>query len=74
MTNALGWCYPEAQGWMFEAFDDDQIDRYVLPMMRGERHVCYAITEEDAGSDPAEIATTASRDGDHYFSPARNGM
>ena len=41
---------------MFEAFDAGQLDRYVLPMMRGERHFCYAITEEDAGSDPADIA------------------
>ena len=67
VTNALSWCFPEAQAWMFEAFDADQIDRYALPMMRGERHVCYAITEEHAGSDPSEIATTATREGDHYL-------
>ena len=67
VTNALSWCFPEAQAWMFEAFDAGQIDRYALPMMRGERHVCYAITEEEAGSDPSEIATTATCDGDHYL-------
>ncbi|MDP9137327.1 MAG: acyl-CoA/acyl-ACP dehydrogenase [Pseudomonadota bacterium] len=66
VTNALAWCYPEAQGWMFEAFNDEQIERLVKPMMRGEQHVCYAITEEDAGSDPGAIKTTAQRDGDHY--------
>ena len=27
--------------------------RYILPITRGEVHLCYAITEEDAGSDPA---------------------
>jgi alkylation response protein AidB-like acyl-CoA dehydrogenase len=67
VTNALSWCFPEAQSWMFEAFDAAQIDRYALPMTRGERHVCYAITEDGAGSDPSEIATTAIRDGDHYL-------
>ncbi|MET0482905.1 MAG: acyl-CoA dehydrogenase family protein [Aestuariivirgaceae bacterium] len=67
VTNALSWCFPEAQAWMFEAFDADQIDRYALPLMRGERHFCYAITEENAGSDPSEIATTATREGGHYL-------
>jgi acyl-CoA dehydrogenase len=66
VTNALSWCFPEPQAWMFEAFNADQIDRYALPMTRGERHFCYAITEEHAGSDPSEIATTATRDGDQY--------
>ena len=51
---------------MFEAFNAEQIERLVKPMMRGERHVCYAITEADAGSDPDAIRTTARRDGDHY--------
>jgi acyl-CoA dehydrogenase len=67
VTNALSWCFPEAQAWMFAAFDAGQIDRYALPMTRGERHVCYAITEDRAGSDPSEILTTAIRDGDHYL-------
>ncbi len=34
--------------------------------MRGERHECYAITEEFAGSDVGAIAATAVRDGDDY--------
>ena len=66
VTNALGWCYGEAQGWMFEAFSEDQIARIVMPMTRGEIHLCYAITEENAGSDPQAIATTARREGDSY--------
>jgi acyl-CoA dehydrogenase len=66
VTNALGWCFPEAQPWMFEAFNEDQIARYVLPLMRGEEHFCYAITEESGGSDPSAIATTAERRGERY--------
>ena len=67
VTNALGWCYGEAQGWMFEAFNEDQITRLVMPLTRGEIHLCYAITEENAGSDPAAIETTAQRQGDIYL-------
>jgi acyl-CoA dehydrogenase len=63
VTNALGWCYPEAQSWMFEACSPDQIDRFILPMMRGDRHFCYAITEEFAGSDVSEISTRIVTDG-----------
>ncbi|MGE0240743.1 MAG: acyl-CoA dehydrogenase family protein [Parvibaculaceae bacterium] len=66
VTNALGWCYGEAQGWMFEACSEDQIARLVMPVTRGEIHLCYAITEENAGSDPDAIATTARREGDGY--------
>jgi acyl-CoA dehydrogenase len=65
-TNALGWCYGEAQGWMFEACTADQIARYVMPLTRGEVHLCYAITEENAGSDPSTITTTAELNGDSY--------
>ncbi|MCB1380553.1 MAG: acyl-CoA/acyl-ACP dehydrogenase [Alphaproteobacteria bacterium] len=66
VTNALGWCYGEAQRWMFEACDSAQITRYILPMTTGDVHLCYAITEEDAGSDPSTISTTATLDGDDY--------
>ncbi|MGE0007977.1 MAG: acyl-CoA dehydrogenase family protein [Parvibaculaceae bacterium] len=67
VTNALGWCYGEAQGWMFEACSEDQIARIVMPVTRGEIHLCYAITEENAGSDPQAIAATARREGDDYL-------
>jgi len=66
VTNALGWCYGEAQGWMFEACNAEQIERYVMALARGEVHLCYAITEEDAGSDPSAITTFAERKGGSY--------
>lgn len=66
ITNALAWCFPEAQRWMFEACSEDQIERYVLPMSRGERKDCYAITEEGPGSDVSGLSATATRDGDDY--------
>lgn len=66
VTNALCWCLSEAHAWMFQACSEDQIQRYVLPMMRGERVECYAITEAEAGSDNTSIRTTARREADHY--------
>lgn len=66
VTNALAWCYGEAQSWMFDACSPDQIERFILPLMRGERHICTAVTEEGAGSNIEDIATTVRRDGHHY--------
>jgi len=59
ITNALAWCFAEPQSWMFEACSAEQIERYVLPLMRGEKHDCYAITEEGPGSDVASLTATA---------------
>ena len=51
VTNALCWCFSEPHQWMFEACNEDQLQRYVLPLMTGQRKECYAITEEESGSD-----------------------
>ena len=59
VTNALAWCFAEPQSWMFEACSAEQIERYVLPLMRGEKHDCYAITEEGPGSDVSSLTATA---------------
>ena len=67
VTNALSWCFPEAQKWMFDACNDEQIERYVLPMMRGEKKDCYAITESGPGSDVGGLTATAVRSGDGYL-------
>ena len=59
VTNALCWCFSEAQRWMFEACSDGQLKRFVLPLVSGRRKECYAITESGPGSDPDSIETTA---------------
>lgn len=66
VTNALCWCLSEAHAWMFEACSPEQLQRYVLPVMHGQRVECYAITEAEAGSDHSTMRTVARRDGDHY--------
>jgi alkylation response protein AidB-like acyl-CoA dehydrogenase len=66
VTNALGWCYSSTPPWMVAACSPFQMEKWVKPNIRGERHECYAITEADAGSDVDGIKATARRDGDHY--------
>lgn len=66
VTNALCWGMSEVHSWMFDACTEEQIERYVRPLMTGERCECYAITEAEAGSDPGSIQTTASQDGNDY--------
>ena len=65
VTNALCWCFSEPHRWMFEACTDEQLQRFVLPLMSGKRKECYAITESGSGSDVA-IETTARRVPDGY--------
>ncbi|MGH2739530.1 MAG: acyl-CoA dehydrogenase family protein, partial [Actinomycetota bacterium] len=40
--------------------------RYLVPLVRGEKIVCLGISEPNAGSDVANIETTAVRDGDEW--------
>lgn len=67
VTNALSWCFSEPQKWMFAACTDAQIEKYILPMMRGELKDCYAITEAGPGSDVTGIEATAVKSGDDYI-------
>jgi acyl-CoA dehydrogenase len=41
-------------------------EKYLMPVLRGEKKVCFAQTEPDAGSDPGGMRTSAVRDGNHY--------
>ena len=48
-ANALRFCTPE------------QRERYLIPVIEGNRRDCYAVTEPDAGSDPQNQQTTATK-------------
>jgi butyryl-CoA dehydrogenase len=53
--------------WMIrEHGTDEQRDRYLPAMARGERHFAYSMTEPHAGSDVQAIRTRAVRDGDEW--------
>ena len=67
VTNALGWVVHTPASWLPEVATTEQLDRWVVPTIRGERRECYAITEEGAGSDVDAIQATAARDGDDYL-------
>jgi acyl-CoA dehydrogenase len=46
---------------------DDAMRRDVLPRAaEGSLHVCFGLTEPDAGTDTSRITTAAERDGDSY--------
>jgi alkylation response protein AidB-like acyl-CoA dehydrogenase len=66
VTNALGWCVHTPPAWAPQVATPEQMERWILPTVRGEAHECYAITEESAGSDVDAIEATARRDGDDY--------
>ena len=66
VTNALAWVAATPPSWLPGVATSYQIEKFVLPTVRGEREECYAITEENAGSDVDAIAATARLDGDYY--------
>jgi acyl-CoA dehydrogenase len=51
---------------ILQACTGEQVQRYLMPTIRGERHDCLAMSEPDAGSDVRSMQTRAVRDGDHY--------
>ena len=51
---------------MLMACKGAQRERYLLPTVRGERNCCMAISEPNAGSDAANITTTAEPKGDGF--------
>ncbi|MEU8685421.1 acyl-CoA dehydrogenase family protein [Streptomyces sp. NPDC048611] len=53
-ANALRFCTPAQRA------------RFLEPVIRGERRDCYAVTEPGAGSDPQNLATTATRTADGW--------
>lgn len=46
---------------------EEQKQKYLVPMAAGEKIASFALSEPDAGSDPASLSTTASRQGNHYL-------
>lgn len=66
VTNGLAWCMHTPPQWWADDATEEQKERWLLPAVRGERHECYAITEELAGSDVSALEATARLDGDAY--------
>jgi acyl-CoA dehydrogenase len=64
-TGAL-WDIPWRPAIPLAAGTEDQKERFLRPACRGERRDAYSITEENAGSDPSMVTTSARRDGDGW--------
>lgn len=46
---------------LYRAGNEEQRQRFVVPVARGEKLACFALTEAGAGSDVASLQTTATR-------------
>jgi len=68
VTNALCWCFPEAQSWMYEACADSQyqLETYSNPLLEGRRREAYAITEAESGSHEV-VNTSAVKSSGNYL-------
>jgi acyl-CoA dehydrogenase len=56
---------PECRPILF-MLNEKQKEKYLFPVLRGEKKTTFAQTEPDAGGDPGSMRTTAVRQGDHY--------
>ena len=46
--------------------NEEQKQKYLLPVIAGDKRTCFALTEANGGSDPSQMRTTAVREGDSY--------
>ncbi len=52
----------------------EQKEKYLKPMVTGEKKFAFGLTEPGAGSDAASIMTTAEKDGDYYILNGRKAF
>lgn len=45
---------------------DYQKEKFLKPLLNGEKRICYSMTEKAAGADATGMQTRAIRDGDHW--------
>src|SRR5262245_22198828 len=53
-------------GHIFLAGSEEQKQKYLAPLARGEKVGCWGLTESGAGSDAGGTATTARREGNEW--------
>src|SRR5207245_6390049 len=58
----IGWAGPT----ILYAGNEEQKQRYLLPLLAGEELWCQLFSEPGSGSDLANLSTRAVRDGDDY--------
>ncbi|HEY4621985.1 MAG TPA: acyl-CoA dehydrogenase family protein, partial [Gaiellaceae bacterium] len=66
-TNGLGFAVVDrGPRELLEIATEEQRERYVMPVVRGEYREAWALTEPGAGSDLAGLKARAVRDGDEW--------
>ena len=66
-TNGLGFVVADrGPRELVELATDDQLERWLRPVLRREIVEAWAVTEPGAGSDVGGIAATATREGDEW--------
>ena len=65
-TRGLGGIMgPQVRAPLYE-LSTEMKEKYLFPVLNGEKEACFAQSEPDAGGDPGGMRTSAVRDGDHY--------
>jgi alkylation response protein AidB-like acyl-CoA dehydrogenase len=62
---------PPRVGALVRHATPDQMQRFIEPVARAQKAICFAITEAQAGSDAGALQTAARRDGDDYVLDGR---
>lgn len=63
---------PPRIGFLYEYANQEQIARFLDPVARGAKAICFALTELEAGSDPAALSAKAEKvDGGYRLSGAK---
>jgi acyl-CoA dehydrogenase len=65
-SSVLGPPNPEAPNPILMDLPDHLRERWVPPLVRGEKTMCFALTEPEAGSDAQAIRTTAVQQGEGW--------
>ena len=66
-TNGLGFAVVDrGPRELLEVATPEQVERYVMPIVRGEYREAWALTEPGAGSDLTGLSATAVRDGGEW--------
>ena len=65
-TFVLGPPNPEAPTPLLLDCPPELQKTYLVPLVKAEKTMCFALTEPEAGSDAQSIRTRAIRDGDHW--------
>lgn len=69
--SAASYCVALGTGPILFSGTEEQRQKYLPGIVKGEITTAFALTEPEAGSDASQLQTTARREGDHYVIKGR---